>query len=141
MRGAIERRIPARHPGLGGCLIRTAFGVPAAWAGIILALTSIPGRQVPTVRFPHVDKLVHFTLYAVLGALLVRALRRAGRLTPAALALSLLGTAAFAAADEWHQRWVPGRTGDFADWSADLAGATLALLLVARLAPRPLTTS
>lgn len=106
---------------------------------MILALTSIPGRQVPTVRVPHIDKVVHVALYAVLGALLVRALRRSGRLTRAALAVALLGVAAFAAVDEWHQRWVPGRSGDFADWSADLAGATFALMLAARLAPRPLT--
>lgn len=106
---------------------------------MILALTSIPGSQVPTVRIPHLDKLVHFTLYAVLGVLLVRALRLSGRLTRGTLSLSLLGVAAFAAADEWHQRWVPGRSGDFADWGADLAGATLALMLAARLAPRPIT--
>ena len=87
----------------------------------------------PTVGVPHVDKLVHFALYAVLGVLLVRALRLSGRLTRAALSLTLLGVAAFAAVDEWHQRWVPGRASDFADWSTDLAGATLALMLAARL--------
>ena len=91
------------------------------------------------MRIPHVDKLVHVALYAVLGVLLVRAMRLSGRLTRAALSLAVLGVALFAAVDEWHQRWVPGRSGDFADWSADLAGATLALMLAARLAPRPFT--
>jgi VanZ family protein len=53
------------------------------------------------------------------------------------LAVALAAMALFGAADEWHQRWVPGRSSDALDWCADMAGATIALLLVARLDARP----
>ena len=113
------------------------FGPPLLWAGAILVATSIPGRDVPDVDLPHVDKVVHFLLYAVLGVLLSRALRtgRAGvAVRPAVRALLpwLVAIACFAAVDEWHQRWVPGRSSDTLDWYADVAGGTLALLLAAR---------
>jgi VanZ family protein len=98
------------------------FAPPACWAGVIVVLTSVPGRDVPDVGVPHIDKLVHFVLYAVLGVLLARA---------------IVAIALFAAADEWHQRWVPGRSTDLLDWCADVAGGTLALLLAARPIARP----
>ena len=112
---------------------------PAAWAGAILVATSIPGSQVPRVGLPHVDKVVHFALYAVLGVLLARAILATvvRRARPRTMAVALAGMAGFAALDEWHQRWVPGRSADFPDWVADVAGGTVALLLAARLAPRP----
>lgn len=103
-------------------------------------LTSIPGSDVPSVGVPHVDKVVHFALYAVLGALVARALRPAragGRIGAGAALLGLAAIALFAAVDEWHQRWVPGRSGDLLDWWADLAGATLALMLAALPTARP----
>ena len=109
-------------------------------------MTSIPGRQVPRVGIPHIDKVIHLALYAVLGVLVARAIaarrlmaspRLPRRPRFATLAVASVGMALFAAADEWHQRWVPGRSGDVADWCVDVAGGTFALLLAARLAPRP----
>ena len=100
-----------------------------AWAALIFAGTSIPGRDLPSA-FPHADKLVHLGLYGVLGFLVGRALR-AGR-TPAArtLVTALGAMALFAAADEWHQQFVPGRSTDAVDWLADLVGATAGLAFV-----------
>lgn len=98
-------------------------------------LTSIPGRDVPSVGIPHVDKVVHVLLYAVLGLLVARALRPADpsrRPALGALLVALVAVALFAALDEWHQQWVPGRSTDVLDWYADLAGGTFALLLGAR---------
>lgn len=100
-------------------------------------MTSVPGAGVPVVRLPFIDKLVHFGLYAVLGALLARALREAGRLHGRALALALAGAALFAAFDEWHQQFIPGRSADVRDWYADVVGASLVLLLVASRTARP----
>ena len=101
--------------------------------------TSVPGSAVPDVRIPNVDKLVHFLLYGVLGLLLGRALKRHAELRPGTrrptfdmLLVSIVTVAMFAAVDEWHQRWVPGRSSDVADWYADVAGGTSALLLAAR---------
>jgi VanZ family protein len=108
-----------------------------AWAGFIVGLTSVPGRDVPEVGVPHVDKLVHFLLYAILGFLLARSLRDGTpgarpRLAFRALVPWIACIALYAAADEWHQRWVPGRSADLLDWYADVAGGTVALLLAAR---------
>ena len=107
-------------------------------------LTSVPGRDVPDVGVPHVDKLVHFAMYAVLGFLIARALGGARAIGGAVarpavrvLALAVVAVALFAAADEWHQRWVPGRSTDVLDWCADVAGGTLALLLATHPVARP----
>jgi VanZ family protein len=93
---------------------------------------------------PHIDKVVHFAMYAVLGFLTARALGGArtsrgavARPAPRALALAIVAVALFAAADEWHQHWVPGRSTDVLDWCADVAGGTLALLLATRPVARP----
>lgn len=101
------------------------------WAAAILVLTSVPS---PGVRTPSgADKLVHLAVYGVLGVLLGRA-RAPG---PASAAgVGALGVA-FAAVDELHQRWIPGRTADPADWAADALGVAAGLLLHSRLsAPR-----
>lgn len=109
---------------------------------MILLVTSVPGSDVPTVGLPHVDKLVHFVLYMVLGLLLARSLRggrapEGDRLPARALLPWAVGIALFAAADEWHQRWVPGRSTDLMDWCADVVGGTLALLVALRPVARP----
>lgn len=85
---------------------------------------------------------MHFVLYAILGLLTARALRRArgdGHARPplGSLLPWLVGMVLFAAADEWHQRWIPGRSSGVTDWIADVAGGTLALLVAARPVPRP----
>lgn len=118
------------------------YALPALWAGAIVGVTSVPGRDVPDVGVPHIDKLVHFGLYAILGLLIARAVSSAhdrARSRPAfgALLSWFVGIALFAAADEWHQRWVPGRSADLSDWWADVAGGALALFYVARPVARP----
>ncbi|HSJ63846.1 MAG TPA: VanZ family protein [Gemmatimonadaceae bacterium] len=97
---------------------------PILWAAVILTLTSLPASDFAPAgafAFPGADKLVHFGLYAVLGILLARAVgpSASGR----TLGGVLVGVALFAAADEWHQRFVPGRAADPRDFAADLAGA------------------
>ena len=97
-----------------------------AWAGVILLLTSVPGQAVPNVGIPYLDKVVHLAMYGVLGALLARAAADAP--SPARLSLLLFGAVAmFAAADEWHQRFIPDRSQDRYDWLADMVGAGAAL--------------
>jgi VanZ family protein len=113
---------------------------------VILVGTSIPGRELPQPGLPHVDKVMHFLLYAVLGFLLARAMRTPvqrprPRFGAGALLAAFAAIALFAAADEWHQRWVPGRSTDILDWCADLAGGTLSLMLAALPTPRPERTT
>ncbi len=96
------------------------------WAGVILASTSLPGQAVPPGP-PGIDKAGHFLVYALLGILAIRA-ALAGRGAPMrTIAMTLAAVGAFAAVDEWHQGFIPGRFPDVADWIADVAGATVGI--------------
>jgi VanZ family protein len=102
-----------------------AWWPPTAWALFIFVVT--------TMRAPYrifrtdlpLDKLVHFSLYGVLGYLVTRALRISGHASVRAAALGLSGTLAFAALDELHQVWVPTRAPMLGDWVADAVGLAL----------------
>lgn len=83
-----------------------------------------------------VRKLAHFSEYAVLGGLYAAAIRlslngRSGR-GAAALrtGLPLLLGLAYAAGDEWHQAFVPGRGPAVRDVLIDFAGVLAGTLLV-----------
>lgn len=83
-----------------------------------------------------VRKVGHFTEYAILAALLWRALRGTfttlGRFALAAAAF--LVTAAFAMSDEFHQSFVPTRTASPRDVMIDCLGVFFAVVLCSLLA-------
>ena len=100
------------------------------WAALIVAGTSVPAPDVP--QSPDgTDKVVHLLAYAILGWLLTRAaVAEWPQRRPAVLAAALVAAiGAFGALDEIHQRFIPGRFADTADWLADITGATLATVL------------
>ena len=80
----------------------------------------------------YIRKSGHFLGYGTMGLLWLRALwmslPRAGFLLDATLAL--LGTALVASADEFHQSFLPNRTGVPSDVLLDCCGAVVLLLLV-----------
>lgn len=76
-----------------------------------------------------IRKTAHLTEYAVLGALLLLLLRGFIRKPGWLLAASLLACSAFAAADEYRQSFVQGRTPLAADVLLDTCGACLGILL------------
>jgi VanZ family protein len=92
-----------------------------AWAAVIFALSS--RSTVPVDLELGLDKVAHFGAYALLGAFLARGQLSAGL---PALAVALIGWA-YAASDEWHQSFVPGRSPDLLDWVADAAGVAAGL--------------
>ena len=98
----------------------------AAWAALIFGLSSISTLDTGLGGWDYVlRKAAHVTEYAVLGALLARALReRAG----AAFALGV----AYAATDELHQHFVPGRHGTPFDLLFDAVGVALGVALYRR---------
>ena len=108
------------------------FAPAALWALVILALGSIPSLT-PPIDLP-LDKLGHFAMFAVLGALLAWGLHRAR--VRASLAWPLIAGVLVGAIDELHQRSVPGRSSDVADFIADFAGCALALWLTHHLLER-----
>ena len=97
------------------------------WAGLIFALSSVPGLTTGLGLWDLVlRKLAHLLEYAVLGALLFRALGR----EPLAVALG----AAYAVTDEVHQAFVPGREAAPVDWLIDTVGVVAGVILLARSA-------
>ena len=103
------------------------------WMGVIFVASSQP--KLPFVLNKTVDfitkKAGHVTEYGVLAFLLWRAIskERGWPAVPSfggAFTLSLL----YAISDEFHQTFVPGRTGRLTDLGFDALGALLALALV-----------
>ncbi|MFP4623813.1 MAG: VanZ family protein [Gemmatimonadota bacterium] len=101
----------------------------ALWAAAVLLLGTL---RLDTPDLPSgSDKVAHFILYAVGGALAAWAGRKRRRASAAWIALGLVLLTG--AADELHQATVPYRNADIMDWVADAAGALLAFLVTDRL--------
>jgi len=96
-----------------------------AWAALIFGLSSVPDLSSGLGGWDLVlRKLAHAAEYGILGALLVRALRRLSW----ALALGV----AYAVSDEIHQSFVPGRQGSPLDVLIDSVGVIAGVVLAAR---------
>lgn len=82
---------------------------------------------------PPFDKVAHFLAFAPLGGFLELALRRTHPDIPIKQRLLVLfvGVTLFAASDELHQYFVPGRSCDVFDWMADTVGGGMGLALAA----------
>ena len=80
-----------------------------------------------------IRKLAHLTEYAILAVLLWNALRlsAAGASMRRLCGLAVLGSTLYAASDEFHQSFVPGREATVRDVLIDTAGATAGLWLLA----------
>jgi VanZ family protein len=76
------------------------------------------------------DKLAHFVMYGILGALATAGWRRAGQRPRLVLVLVL--AALVGVADELHQRSVARRSPEVADWIADALGIAAGSWLVLR---------
>jgi VanZ family protein len=97
-----------------------------AWAALIFALSSIPALNSGLGTWDDVlRKCAHVTEYAILGFLLLRAIGNEW--------LALLVGIAYAATDELHQHFVPGRHGAPVDVLIDTAGLVIGTVLVQRL--------
>lgn len=88
----------------------------------MLVLTSVPVPPTPVDDLPGLDKLVHLVLYGVLGFLVTRAAWERPRAWQP-VAAALVGVLVYAALDEWHQTFIPGRSSDLLDLAADAVGA------------------
>ena len=111
---------------------RVAFlwGPVLAWAGLIFFLSSLPDLSSGLEHDLLFRKVAHMVEYDVLAALLWRALGRSRPFSIAALfVLSFSLSVLYAASDEWHQSFVPGRQATVYDVMSDAAGAALGLLV------------
>ena len=78
------------------------------------------------------SNLAHLPLFAGLAWCWFMTLAGMPHGSPQRLALAFLASTAWAAADEWHQAFVPGRIASAADFVVDVA-AIAGMLLVLRL--------
>jgi VanZ family protein len=93
-----------------------------AWAAVIFAFSSIPSLSTGLGTWDTVlRKGAHITEYAILGALLYRALGRE--------ALALAVGIAYAASDELHQHFVHGRHASPIDVAIDAVGLSVGMLV------------
>jgi VanZ family protein len=120
-------------------LSRLAFAwLPVvAWAALIFALSSIPDLGTGLGGWDlALRKAAHLAEYAILGALLARALYN----TMAAWTwIAWLAGAVYAVTDELHQHFVPGREASPVDVAIDAAGVAVGVLAVRLvLVSRPL---
>jgi VanZ family protein len=102
------------------------------WFGVLWGLSSFALPGVPSPPVDHFDKLVHFG-YFFGGAILLSAhlfFKNPGSpswrvIIPAVIVfIALVG-----ALDEFHQSFIPGRSGnDLPDWLADVMGGTIGAL-------------
>jgi VanZ family protein len=109
----------------GGAPRLGLWGPVAAWMAVLFALSS---RPLPASVSSVPDWITHGAGYAILGALLCRALA-GGLARPVAGRLAVLAVViatAYGVTDEVHQSFVPGRMSDAWDVLKDLGGASVA---------------
>ena len=98
------------------------------WASFIFSLSSI--QQITVAEFFLWDfaakKVAHLTEYAVLYALFLRA-------TEKNWVLSFVLTMIYAATDEIHQSFVPGRTAAVYDLAFDFSGGAISAYVIWKL--------
>lgn len=113
------------------------FLPPLTWMALIYGFSDRP--NLPQVGAGWLDftvkKGLHALAYAVLLRLWLRALAPEGRPSPTAQAQALAICLLWAASDEWHQTFVPGRTGRVRDVAIDGLGALAALAALRRRSP------
>jgi VanZ family protein len=108
--------------------------VPAiAWMALIFFLSSRSALPGPTGVAPNFlwHKIGHLTVYSILYFLMYRAVNfPIMKKSKKNWILPMVLTVLYAATDEFHQSFVPGRTPAFHDIGYDALGASIALLAI-----------
>jgi VanZ family protein len=97
------------------------FLLPLLWMALIFCVSHQSRVRLPGPSIPAKDKIIHATVYAVLGFLWIFPL--------SSLKVSYLFwiawgiTTLFGISDEFHQKYIPGRTFEVADMLANSVGA------------------
>jgi VanZ family protein len=101
-----------------------------------LILWLFPNTSIETLGLIHLitRKAAHFAEYAILAFFAARAFRTSPRPAEANrwFLISLALVIVYALLDEYHQSFVPSRTGTIYDSLIDIAGGLTALLLIRR---------
>jgi VanZ family protein len=97
---------------------------------LIFMASATPGHELP--NFGTVDVLFkkggHMFGYALLAAAYFHALNNGKNITKKQFIMAILLAVCYAATDEFHQRFTPGRTPSAMDVLIDATGATIGLI-------------
>lgn len=101
----------------------------SVWAGIIFFFSSLPGSS---IHFAVPDYIPHFIEFLIFAGLVSAALWATKKELPAGnLSLwAIIITVLYAASDELHQAFIPGRTPDIKDWAVDVLAAAVVAVVV-----------
>lgn len=110
-------------------LKRLARWVPAFVFMALIFYSSSQPDPAPVVTGHVWDKLLHGGGYSVLALLYLWALAGAQRGWLVMACTAIVLTTAYAATDEIHQIFTPGRVPDVADWLADTIGGFVAVAI------------
>lgn len=98
---------------------------------LLMAATSLPSSDLPKTNVS--DKIEHFAAFFGLAIFLNLTLlfqTRSTLLRKYSSIFTFFIIAVYAGLDEIHQLYIPGRYCDILDWTADIIGACLGILLV-----------
>lgn len=112
-------------------------GPALLYAAVIFIMSALPGGEIPEMPFRFGDKLVHALEYGLFGIFLYRAFRFPSS-HPNPLRMTLAFGILYAASDEIHQFFVPGRFCSVADFFADCAGLAFFAFLSSRIHRAPI---
>ena len=110
--------------GMSKWLVDTAFG--RALMRLLPRLTD-RGAEIDLRKYAH---MAEYAMLSVPSALFFRELLLERRIPLRALGCSLIFCFLYACSDEYHQTFVPGRSGELRDVFVDLAGVAFGLVLV-----------
>lgn len=110
-------------------LLRT---IPAIiWGSLILVASITSSNSVPSANIPHLDKVVHFTLYFILCILIIFATTSKQGLVPLMIiVIAVLSSGIFGIVMEYLQEVMKqGRSAELLDAVANTLGAIMAGIL------------
>ena len=87
-------------------------------------------KQEIQIKYNHITrKITHATVYFLLCMLILLALEYIKKCKKIQIPMALLISLLYAVGDEWHQKFVYGRTSRLTDVIIDMSGATVAAIL------------
>ena len=115
--------------------------IPAfLWALVIFMIISAPASSLPAtdkLNIPHIDKIVHFIIFAILGGLMIRGFLLRGSTRTKGVIVSLICGLLYGVMTEYLQHCcLDDRHGNFADVLANSFGTVFGIFLMMVIAFR-----
>ncbi|MDF2557732.1 MAG: metallophosphoesterase [Bacillales bacterium] len=111
-------------------------GTSSSYSGAIIEKIVKPILQILHIKYREVlhtivRKIAHFTFYGLLSISIYNLLQ--SYKTKNTVLLTLLVCFLYACSDEFHQTFVPGRSGEFRDVCIDLSGCLTGVILLSTI--------